>query len=136
MKTHVDLDDETFEMSFRDTSMDPTLFTHEAHLRLAWIHIKKYGVEQAILNICQQIKTFDQTHDDGTNYNKTVTIAAVRAVNHFCEKSGAHSFSNFIRDNSRLVTHFKELLSSHYSIDIFKDGYAKENYLEPDLVPF
>ena len=42
----------------------------------------------------------------------------------------------FIRDNSRLMSQFKELLSYHYSYNIFTDHTARLNYVEPDLAPF
>lgn len=38
MKTHHQLNDQQFEEQFQNCTFDPTLFTHEAHLRLAWIH--------------------------------------------------------------------------------------------------
>ena len=49
------LNDDAFEAAFQNASLDPALFSHKAHLRLAWIHITQ----------------------DGTNYNETVTVAAV-----------------------------------------------------------
>ena len=54
MERHYQLTDNQFETQFADLSMDPTLFSHEAHLRLAWIHIKHHGVDKAIENICSQ----------------------------------------------------------------------------------
>ena len=95
MNDHFDLDDDCFEASFRDSSLDPALFNHEAHLRLAWIHINKYGVEQAVRNICPQIQSFDRKYGDGSKYHETVTVAAIRAVNHFNEKSLSTNFSDF-----------------------------------------
>lgn len=58
--THFDLSDEEFEEEFADCILNLSLFTHEAHLRLAYIHIKKYGQVMAVENICSQIKAFDQ----------------------------------------------------------------------------
>ena len=130
------LSDNEFERQFALATLDPTLFTHEAHLRLAWVHINKYGEAQATQNICSQIQQFDRIHDKGRKYNTTVTIAAVKIVNHFINKSDRNNFTEFIQDHPRLINSFLELIKSHYSIDIFNDEEAKLKYVEPDLSPF
>lgn len=134
--SHLSLSDEDFEIQFADTTLPPKLFSHEAHLRLAWIHIQKYGKEQAINNVCDQIKIFDQTHGDGTMFNRTVTIVAVEAVAHFMAKYQTTDFSSFIAQAPRLKTNLKDLISLHYSWDIFNDAAAKKTYVKPDLLPF
>ena len=134
--THSSLSDAAFEKQFADTTLPPTLFSHEAHLRLAWIHIRKYGKEQAIANVCDQIQVFDRTHGDGTMFNRTVTVAAVEAVAHFMSKSDASDFPTFIASFPRLRFHLKDLLAQHYSWNIFTDPAAKITYLEPDLLTF
>ena len=58
MENHYQLADEEFEASFADGSLDPQVFNHEAHLRIAWIHITKYGTEKAIENIVDQLKAY------------------------------------------------------------------------------
>lgn len=136
MESHLSLTDETFEIAFRDNSLCASLFSHEAHLRLAWIHIEKYGVEQAIKNICDQLKRFVQKIGAMDKYNTTVTIAAIRAVYHFKLKSEADNFIDFIQEFPRLKYSFKALLEQHYTADIFSSEKAKKSYLVPDLLPF
>ncbi len=136
MEKHYELSDLDFEIQFADASLDPVLFSHEAHLRLAWIHITKYGIDKAIDNICSQIRTFATFHGDNDKYNETVIIAAVRAVYHFVLKSESGYFKDFILQFPRLKNKFGELLDSHYSLDIFKSELAKKKYMHPDLLPF
>ena len=102
-----------FARQFADCTLIPQLFNHEAHLRLAWIHVREFGVEQAAVNLCSQIQKFDATFDDGTKFNTTVTVAAVKAVNHFMERSSTTTFPAFIAENPRLKTDFKGLIASH-----------------------
>ncbi|PHN01157.1 hypothetical protein [Flavilitoribacter nigricans] len=136
MESHLNLTDGQFEYQFRDGSLDPALFSHEAHIRLAWIHTGRYGVEQACVNVCDQIQAFDRLHGDGTKFHRTLTVAAVRAVHHFRQKSVSDTFSGFIREFPRLKTNFKDLLNAHYSHFILRLPRAKREYLEPDLLPF
>jgi hypothetical protein len=136
MEKHFELSDELCEQQFKDCTLSPSVFSHEAHLRLAYIHIKKYGVEAAINNICMQIKVFSKSAGAENKYNKTLTIAAIRAVNHFMNHSDTDNFTDFIKQFPRLKYNFKELISFHYSLDIFNSPLAKTEYVEPDLMAF
>jgi phosphoserine phosphatase len=136
MTDHFALTDAEFEQQFAGAELDPALFNHEAHLRLAWIHIRKYGEAQAITNICSQLVNFVTRLDALSKYNKTLTIAAIKAVNHFIKRSNADSFQEFISEFPRLKHNFRELIASHYSIDVFQSPQAKQTYLQPDLLAF
>ena len=136
MQNHLELVDNEFEAQFSNCTLDASLFNHEAHIRLAWIHITKYGVDQAISNVDAQLIKYVTSLGARDKYNKTVTIAAVKAVYHFIQKSESNSFKDFIKEFPRLKTNFKDLLSQHYSIDIFNSDTAKASFLEPNLLPF
>lgn len=136
MSTSNEMSDADLEAQFRDCTLNPTLFNHEAHVRLAWIHISKYGLDAAIRNLRSQIQRYAFSLGATDKYNETVTIAAVKAVDHFLRKSTAKDFQSFIEDNPRLKYNFKELLAKHYATDIFKSESAKKEFLEPELLPF
>ena len=136
MEKHYDLPDAEFERSFADCSLHPSIFSHEAHLRLAWIYINKYGLEAAEKNIQTQLQHYVKFNGGEDKYNKTLTAAAVMIVNYFMKQSDFATFSDFILNVPQLKTNFKELVASHYSFDIFTSKKAKEKYLEPDLAPF
>jgi len=136
MEKHFLLNDFEFEKQFSTCLLDPNIFSHEAHLRLAWIHIRKYGIDRAIENITFQLQNFVEALGARDKYNQTVTISAIRTVYHFMLKSTADNFSSFISENARLKYNFKELLSYHYTTDIFASAKAKGEYLQPELLPF
>jgi hypothetical protein len=48
MEDHFKLSDSEFEKKFESCEFDHSMFNHEAHLRLAWIHIHNYGIEKAL----------------------------------------------------------------------------------------
>jgi hypothetical protein len=136
MELHQTLSDAEFESQFKTCTLDPALFTHEAHLRLAWIHIKQYGIEQAIEKVNAQLLSFVAHVGATDKFNKTVTIAALHAVHHFINRSASDNFQDFIQEFPRLKTDFRALMSAHYAFDIFKSDKAKTEYLQPDLLPF
>ena len=92
------LSDKEFEAQFESGVLPPGLFTHEAHIRLAWIHIDKYGIDKAISNIVQQIQSYTAKLGVTDKFNKTLTIAAVRAVYHFMLKSNSSDFQHKMID--------------------------------------
>jgi hypothetical protein len=135
MQPHFSLTDAEFERLFEAGSLDPYLFTHEAHIRLAWIHIYNYGLDKACYNIVNQLQDYVKALGAEGKFNLTLTIASLKVIDHFMGKSDAGSFEDFIAEFPRLNTHFRELLAQHYSGDIFA-GEAGYNYQAPDLMAF
>jgi hypothetical protein len=133
---HFQLNDDAFEQQFADCELDAELFSHEAHLRLAWIHIQKYGVDDAIENVSTQLKRYTAHVNAADKFNKTITMAAVYAVHHFMQKTPSGDFFSFIGVNPQLKYQFKSLIQSHYSAAIFTLPAAKNEFLQPDLSPF
>ena len=136
MNNHYQLTDTDFESQFSNSTLDASLFNHEAHIRLAWIHVTKYGIDKAVKNVNTQLINYVASLGAQDKYNNTVTTAAVKAVHHFIQKSKSDNFKDFIEEFPRLKTNFKDLLSQHYSINIFNSENAKSSFLEPNLLPF
>lgn len=136
MEPHFHISDFDFEEQFEMGKLNPEVFTHEAHLRLAWIHLKKYGQENAISNIRSQLADFVGLLGVADKYNETLTVAAIKAIDHFMRQSNAATFKEFISTYPQLKDNFKELMQQHYQVDIFNSPEAKRSFIEPDLLPF
>ncbi|SDB43236.1 hypothetical protein SAMN03097699_1302 [Flavobacteriaceae bacterium MAR_2010_188] len=136
MTSHLSLSDKEFVRQFKDCSLNPALFNHEAHLRLSYIQINKYGLEIAILNLKMHLKKYVRCFGAEEKYNETLTEAATRSVYHFIMKSKSEIFIDFIREYPRLKTDFKSLMDSHYSDEIYNMEEAKRVFIEPDLLAF
>ena len=119
MEKHFELSDSEFKEQFINCELNPEIFTHEAHLRLAWIYIKKYGIEQAETSIPRQLREYVKSVGAENKYNTTLTLAAIKAVYHFILKSDANSFREFIIEFPRLKNNFRELMACHYGVDIY-----------------
>lgn len=136
MEAHYQLSDSIFEKQFIDCQLDPSIFSHEAHLRLAWINIDRHGFVQAEKNIQAQLQNFVAFVGAKDKYHVTLTVAAIKIVNHFKENSTTDNFKDFIKEHPALKNNFKDLIARHYSFDIFKSKKAQAAFLEPDLLPF
>ncbi len=97
---------------------------------------KKYGIDAACENICEQLFMYAKSKGKEERFNKTVSVAAVKAVHHFTKRSKSDDFKALIKEFPRLKYEFKSLLDSHYSFDIYTAELPKKEYLEPDLHPF
>lgn len=136
MEKHFELSDAEFEEQLINCKLSPVDFNHEAHLRLTWIAIDKYGIEKALMIIQNQIRKFVEFLGAADKYNTTLTIAATKAVYHFKCKSKSDNFKDFIAEYPRLKNNFKDLMACHYGFDIYSSSKAKAKFLEPDLLPF
>jgi N-formylglutamate deformylase len=105
-------------------------------LRLAWLQIDKFGLEQAIENIEDQLQSFVSHVGAQDKYHKTLTIVAAQAVSHFMTRSKSDNFVDFIKEFPQLKNNFKELINSHYSIDILNSARAKNEYIAPTKISF
>ena len=136
MGGHYQYNDTTFEKQFEDCSFPPKLFTHEAHLRLAWIHINKYGLEKAIEHLCSQIKRYDQFHDKGIKFHTTITVAAAKILNQYMQNTRILSFHELIKAHPELVTDFMGLINQHYSTELLNSNKTRDHFIPPDLGTF
>ena len=134
--THYTFSDTEFFQQLASCTLNPKLFNHEAHLRLGWILINNLGLKRAEEEVEKRLLNFGKHNGVQDLYNRTVKIVAMRAINHFMTRSKTKNFKEFINENSRLQTNFKDLIMKHYSYDIFESEEAKSIFKEPDLKPF
>jgi len=149
MEPHRTLSDQVFLDRFANQALPPEWFSHEAHLRLAFLHIRHLGVEKAIDTVRTQLQAYVAHLGATDKYHETLTVAAVRAVYHFMLREGMVSqsaegmdgstldeFLGLLQRHPRLCTSFRDLMFAHYRTDIFSSAFAKKQYLEPELLPF
>ena len=117
MNSHYEYTDEQFEDLFSSCSLNPKLFNHTAHIRLAFIYAKKYGVAKASALICDQIQAFDQKFGDGTKFNRKLTELSVRAVHQYMEQGKSETFSDFLLQYPKMIGSFKEVLEKVSSLE-------------------
>ena len=133
---HYSLKDEDLLEVMEKAKLDPKLFSHEAHLRWGWLLLEEYGPADAVDKACEQLENYTELLGIPQKFNKTVTVAAIKAIQHFKLKSQSSEFKDFMNEFPRLKSSFKELMGFHYSLDIFNDDKARQEFIEPDLLSF
>jgi len=116
MEPHNRLTNLQFELQFQHGILHQSVFTHEAHLRLAYIHIAKYGLLKAIEHAVDQISKYVTAIGQPEKYDRVVTIAAVKTVHLFMGKSISDNFYDFILEFPELKHNFKELTGFYHAI--------------------
>ncbi len=126
MISTLNLSDKLLLEQIQDCTLEPALFNHEAMLRLSWILINKYGLDEAIIinnNIKEQyfIKALKSE-----KFNKTLTRAYTEIVQHFMDKTPTNDFDKLLKEFPRLKYDFKALVKTHYGYNILKEHRKEE----------
>ena len=110
----------------QECSLDPTDFTHETLLRLSWILIQKYGLDEAIQKNKEIKENYYKTALKSDKFNITLTKAYVEILHHFMERSSTNDFEKLLREFPRLKFNFKNLVKTHYGYNILKKHRKEE----------
>jgi hypothetical protein len=129
--THKDLSDEQFLKRFEELNIEPSLFTHEAHVRLSWIYFNKTrDFQRGLEMISNGIRKFDIEFSGGIKYHHTITTAFAMIIYSRMNKF-EEAWIDFINRNTDLLQS-KSLLSKYYSDDILNSQEAEIKFLKPD----
>lgn len=125
-------DDRAFRAAFEACAVTPGAFSHECHLRLAYVYLVEHGPEAAHRRMRQALLAFLAHHEiPAAKYHETLTRAWVRAVSHFMSRSTSSSFAEFAASSQPLLD--SKLMLTHYSAETLFSPQARASYVEPDL---
>jgi len=120
------LNDNEFLQQVENCTLNPALFSHEAQLKLSWILINKYGLEVAKLKNCKIKKQFYIKALNSAKFNLPLTKAYTEILHFFMEKSSTKNFDKLLMEFPRLKHDFKNLVKTHYGIDILKEHRTED----------
>lgn len=118
-------DNELLE-KIKDCTLDPNLFTHETQLRLSWILINKYGLDEAITKNCELKEQFYIKALNSNKFNLPLSKAYTEILYFFMNKSSTKNFDKLLREFPRLKYNFKNLVKTHYGYNILKEHRKEE----------
>jgi hypothetical protein len=124
------LTDEEFLSRFERRALDS--FSHTDHLRLAFIHARRGGVEAAVAG-ARRIRGFAADAGAAGKYHETLTVAWARIIAHLVAGSPEAPFAAFVSAHPELRD--RGLLLRHYSEPRLSSEEARARFLEPDLLP-
>lgn len=127
--------EQVFMKAFED-SMDARLWTHRAHVRMAWNYLRELGREEATPMIKETIRRhFERNPSRHQEYHETITSFYIHLVDLALQQQQDDE-----EDFFEFVERFPELadcrtIYTYYSCERLKSDEARREFLPPDLEP-
>ena len=106
-------------------------FHHRDHLRLAWIQIRRLGLERASDAVTVAIRQFAARHGHGDRYHETMTRFWLRVVGMGITRHPALPFDDLLAAEPHLLD--KNLPYRHWSRERMGSDEARRQWKEPDI---
>ncbi|HEU4602951.1 MAG TPA: hypothetical protein VFS24_13325 [Steroidobacteraceae bacterium] len=127
--------DDEFLDAFTTCTLLPQQFNHRAHVRVAWLMLRRYPVDQAIERTCEGIARLAAHFGAADKFNRTLSEALVRLMARACESTRDASFDEFLGANEWLLQDVRGALAEYYSPALLYSVDTKQQFLAPDLKP-
>ena len=120
---------------FEAGSLDPALFDHRAHVKIAYVYLTQHDAEQAAESMKRGLIAFLAANDlPASKFHETLTRAWILAVQHFMQSTGPRSSADdFIDSNAVLLD--PKIMLTHYSADLLFSPRARAAFVPPDIDP-
>lgn len=132
------MDDTTLLREFETCSLPLAEWTHRAHLRVAYLYVRRFGADEAITQMRAGIQRFNAAHqipeaiDRG--YHETVTQTWLRLI-----AAAVAAETSVLPSEEFLDAHpalgVKRVLLQYYSRERIMSWEAKREFVAPDLAP-
>src|SRR6202011_5794795 len=130
-QTRVAAADEQFLAAFEAGKIANQDFHHRDHLRLAWVQIRRLGLEQASDTVATAIQRFATHHGHADRYHETMTRFWVRVVGMGITRHPTLSFADLLAAEPHLLD--KSLPFRHWSRERMGSDEARRQWIEPDV---
>lgn len=125
-------EDEQFLAAFEAGQIANRDFHHRDHLRLAWIQIRRLGLERALEAVTVAIRQYAAHHGNADRYNDTMTRFWLRVVAFGIRRHSNLSFDELLATEPHLLD--KTLPFNHWSRERLSGEEAKRRWVDPDLL--
>jgi hypothetical protein len=135
------MDDADLLRQFQDLTLPFDQWTHRAHVKVAYLHLQKYPLDEALSRICAGIKSYNAANkvpeSQTAGFNQTTTVAFLHLV---AAVMRAYERTHPVRTADEFCDTHPQLMSKHvlrffYSPQGRMHPDAKTKFIEPDLAP-
>jgi hypothetical protein len=135
MLDHTALTDDEFLAAFEQCRLPRELWTHEAHIRMAWLYLNRGPLSEVVDKVRHGIQRYNASLGNSSGYHETVTQAYVRLIASRLANGCGATFDEFKRRHPKLFDRQEPILLWHYRQETLDSDEAKEQFLLPDLEP-
>ena len=123
---------EFFEQ-FENGTLNVEIFDHPAHVKMAWIYLKRYELPEALRNFSNALKNFAEVNNAAGLYHQTITFAFLILINERIKAaSNSQSWDEFQAHNPELFDWKNNILKKYYQEETLKSDFAKRHFVFPD----
>ena len=130
-----DLSDVEFLARFADCSLPASAFDHLGHLRMAWLHLQRQPLAEAVEAICGGIERFATHLNVPQKYNRTLSEALVVLMAAGGATDRTVDWVEWQARNAELVGDARGVLARHYSDERLTSPDARTRFVVPDRAP-
>ncbi len=131
------LGDEELWAAFGAAALPAQAWTHRAHLRVAWLFLRRYPLDEAHVllrvGIIRQNAFHGLIETPSRGYHETLTRLWLSLIASLMQAADAPSSSAFVDANLAVLD--KDAALRHYSRERITSVRARAVFVEPDLLP-
>lgn len=124
--------DDEFLDAFEAAVIPRPDWTHDAHVRMAWLYLNRYPAADALERVRNGIQKLNVRNGVLEGYHETITVAFVRVIS--ARLLHAEPYESFRARNPDLYDRSLCPILKHYTRERLFSAEARAGFLEPDLV--
>jgi hypothetical protein len=118
---------------FEGLTLPAENFHHREHVRVAFLYLQRYPVQEALQAFCGGLRRFAAAFGNTGLYNETISWAYIFLIQERMARAGkAQNWEEFAENNPDLLTWKDGILSRFYREETLHSELAKEIFVFPD----
>jgi hypothetical protein len=131
------MNDEALVSAFRGKTLPSEAWTHQAHLRMAWLYLNEYSIDEAHVLLRVAIIRLNDAHGlqetVTRGYHETLTRVWLTLVAAGMKSCAAPTSAEFLGE--QLGSLGKDAVLQYYSRERLMSARARAVFVEPDIKP-
>jgi hypothetical protein len=131
-----EMNDDVFLAAFEACTLRREEWTHRAHVRMAWLYLRRLPFEEALARIRSGIQKLNAEVVQSAGYHETITVALSRIIGaRIRDDPRELHFDVFAAHEPDLLDGDCRILLSYYSRETIMTSRAKARFVPPDIAP-
>lgn len=125
------MSDDEFLAAFETVTFTRPEWTHEAHVRMAWLYLTRWPLGDALKRVRAGIQKLNAKIGSPDGYHETITVAFVRVM--AVRLVPGEMYPAFRERNPDLFDRTLAALLRHYTKELLHSAPARRAFVEPDV---
>lgn len=120
--------------AFESCTLDPALFNHRQHVRVAWICLSEAPLIEALTRFVESLRRFATSVGSPGLYHETITFAFLFVIHERMQAGSAGTFEEFETANPDLFRWKPSVLERYYKAETIGSDLARRTFVMPDAL--